>query len=120
MLFARRTLVRFHRLAPDRALSYTNELFSFSAVGLDYAVNCSVYRSRRKDYTYIYVAEGHSLEQLPTELLAAFGTPEFVIDLELSPERELATEDVGQVIKNLSEQGYHLQLPPGDMQGDSI
>ena len=83
-------------------------------------VNCSVYRSRRKDYTYIYLAEGHSLEQLPTELLAAFGTPEFVIDLELSMDRELATEDVGQVIKNLSEQGYHLQLPPGDMQGDSI
>jgi uncharacterized protein YcgL (UPF0745 family) len=89
-------------------------------VGLDYAVNCSVYRSRRKDYTYIFLAEGRSLEQLPVELLAVFGTPEFVIDLELSTERELATEDVRQVIENLCDQGYHLQLPPGDLQGDPI
>jgi uncharacterized protein YcgL (UPF0745 family) len=89
-------------------------------VGPNQAVNCSVYRSRRKDYTYIYLAEGCSLEQLPGELLAAFGTPEFVIDLELSPQRELATEDVRQVIENLRDRGYHLQLPPGDMQGDPI
>lgn len=83
-------------------------------------MNCSVYRSRRKDYTYIYLAEGHRLEQLPEDLLAAFGAPEFVIDLELSSERELATEDVRQVIRNLRDRGYHLQLPPGDLQGDPI
>ena len=83
-------------------------------------MNCSVYRTRRKDYTYIYLAEGRSLDDLPAELLSAFGTPEFVIDLELSPARNLASEDVLEVIENLREQGYHLQLPPGDQQGDLI
>ena len=83
-------------------------------------MNCSVYRSRRKDYTYIYLAEGRTLDEIPAELLDAFGTPEFVIDLDLSPERELATENVNQVMRNLTERGYHLQLPPGDMQGDPI
>jgi uncharacterized protein YcgL (UPF0745 family) len=91
-----------------------------SLPGQAHPMNCSVYRSPRKDYTYIYLAEGHTLEDIPSELLDAFGAPEFVIDLDLSPERELATENVKQVMRNLSERGYHLQLPPGDMQGDPV
>lgn len=81
-------------------------------------MNCSVFRSRRKGYTYIYLAEGRTLEELPDRLLAAFGTPEFVIDLELSAERPLASENVLDVMRNLAERGYHLQLPPGDRPGD--
>ena len=83
-------------------------------------MNCSVFRSPRKDYCYIYLAHDHRLEDLPGQLLAAFGTPEFVIDLELSTERRLASEDVTEVMRNLRQQGYHLQLPPGDQQGDLI
>ena len=83
-------------------------------------MNCSVYRSPRKDYTYPYLAEGSKLEDLPDTLVRAFGTPEFVIDLDLSPERKLASEDVMRVIENLQEQGFHLQLPPGEQQGDII
>lgn len=83
-------------------------------------MNCSVFRSPRKDYTYLYLADDCRLEDLPGTLLDAFGTPEFVIGLELSPERQLASEDVGEVMANLREQGYHLQLPPGDQVGDLI
>jgi hypothetical protein len=83
-------------------------------------INCSVYRSCHKDYTYIYVAEDCSLDDLPPELLRAFGTPEFVIDLELAPERKLASENITEVMANLAQQGYHLQLPPGDQEGDLI
>ena len=83
-------------------------------------MNCSVFRSSRKDYTYLYLADGSKLEDLPESLLGAFGTPEFVIDLELSPERKLASEDVLEVMENLREQGFHLQLPPGDQEGDLI
>ncbi len=83
-------------------------------------MNCSVFRSQRKDYTYLYLAEGRTLEELPTELLAAFGTPEFVIGLELSPTRKLASEDVEEVMSHLNELGYYLQLPPGDQEGDLI
>ena len=79
-----------------------------------------MYRSSRKEYTYLYLAEGASLEDLPDSLLGAFGTAEFVIDLELSPERKLASENVLQVMENLREQGFHLQLPPGDQDGDLI
>ena len=83
-------------------------------------MNCSVFRSNRREYTYIYLQAGRAFEDLPAALQAAFGTPEFVIDLDLSPERELASEDVNQVMQNLADNGFHLQLPPGDQIGDLI
>jgi len=83
-------------------------------------MNCSIFRSERKDYTYLYLPAGAAFEDLPAALQGAFGKPEFVIDLELSPERELASEDVNEVMQNLEDNGYHLQLPPGDQQGDLI
>ena len=83
-------------------------------------MNCSVFRSSRKEYTYIYLRSGKSFEELPDALQTAFGPPEFVIDLELSPDRALATEDVSLVMQNLRSEGFHLQLPPGDQKGDLI
>jgi len=75
-------------------------------------MKCSVVRSSLKDFTYIYLRTGHDFDDLPADLKRLFGKPEFVMNLELSPGRKLAQEDIGQVIKNLSEQGYHLQMPP--------
>jgi uncharacterized protein YcgL (UPF0745 family) len=75
-------------------------------------VKCSIFRSSLKDFTYIYLAEGSWFDDLPIALRKVFGEPEFVMDLELTPERKLAYEDVNQVMQNLAEQGYHLQMPP--------
>ncbi len=83
-------------------------------------MNCSIFRSNRKEYTYLYLPSGKVFKDLPSALQCAFGQPEFVIALELSPERELAREDVNEVMQNLKENGFHLQLPPGDQQGDLI
>jgi uncharacterized protein YcgL (UPF0745 family) len=76
------------------------------------SMKCSVMRSSLKDYTYIYLLAGHDFEDLPVALKKVFGEPEFVINLELGPERTLAYEDVNTVMQNLQEHGYHLQLPP--------
>ncbi len=83
-------------------------------------MNCSVFRSNRKDYTYLYLKDGTVFEDLPQSLQGAFGEAEFVIELDLSPDRKLASEDVFEVMQNLKENGFHLQLPPGDQQGDLI
>jgi uncharacterized protein YcgL (UPF0745 family) len=40
------------------------------------------------------------------------GTLEFVMTLELSPERTLAQVDIHQVRTALKEQGYYFQMPP--------
>ena len=75
-------------------------------------MKCTVFRSSLKDFTYIYLLAGHDFDDLPDSLRDVFGQPEVVMDLELTPERKLAYADVRQVMENLSEQGYHLQLPP--------
>jgi uncharacterized protein YcgL (UPF0745 family) len=75
-------------------------------------MKCSVFRSSLKDFTYIYLRDGYKFEDLPISLIKIFGDPEFVIALDLKPERKLAYEDVNQVMKSLEENGYHLQMPP--------
>ena len=75
-------------------------------------MKCSVFRSSLKDYTYLYLRDGHQFDDLPIALIEIFGEPEFVISLELTPERKLAYEDVRQVMKSLETNGYHLQMPP--------
>jgi uncharacterized protein YcgL (UPF0745 family) len=75
-------------------------------------MKCTVFRSSQKDFTYIYLLAGHDFDDLPDTLKEVFGQPEFVMNLKLTPERKLAYADVKQVMQNLSEEGYHLQLPP--------
>lgn len=75
-------------------------------------MNCSVLRSSQKDFTYIYLLDGHDYDDLPASLTKVFGEPAFVMNLELDEDRKLAYEDVKEVMKNLQEQGYHLQMSP--------
>lgn len=75
-------------------------------------MKCTVFRSSLKDFTYIYLLAGQDFDDLPDSLRDVFGQPEVVMDLELTPERKLAYADVKQVMQDLSEQGYYLQMPP--------
>lgn len=75
-------------------------------------MKCSVVRSSLKGFTYLYLLEGHDFEDVPSALKEVFGEPEFVMNLELTLERKLAYADITHVMQNLSEQGYHLQMPP--------
>jgi uncharacterized protein YcgL (UPF0745 family) len=71
---------------------------------------CYIYRSERKADTYLYLAKKDDFSDVPQELMKAFGDPEFSFQLELTADRSLAKEDPKQVLKNLEEQGYHLQM----------
>ena len=75
-------------------------------------MRCTVYRSSLKDFTYIFLLAGQDFDDLPDTLRELFGQPEFVMDLELTPERKLAYSDISQVMQDLSMQGYYLQMPP--------
>ena len=72
---------------------------------------CAIYKSLKKYDTYLYVAAKDDFSRVPESLFRLLGQPVHVIDLELSPERKLAQEDVVEVMKNLQEQGWHLQMP---------
>ncbi len=61
---------------------------------------------------YLYLAAEGAFDRLPPDLLERFGTPEFVMQLNLHPGRPLAREAVTTVMRQLRECGFHLQLPP--------
>jgi uncharacterized protein YcgL (UPF0745 family) len=75
---------------------------------------CSIYKSPRKNEMYLYVERSEALKRVPESLLVAFGTPIHTFDLVLTPERQLAREDIALVLANLESQGYHLQMPPAE------
>jgi len=71
---------------------------------------CYIYRSNRKVDTYLYLVDKDDFSIVPETLLTIFGEPEFSFSFILEPDRKLAKEDTAEVLKNLEEQGYHLQL----------
>lgn len=73
---------------------------------------CWIYKSPRKDEMYLYLAEEEGFDPVPEALMERFGRPVFVMELELHEDRTLAREDVKQVMNNLAEVGFHLQMPP--------
>jgi len=75
-------------------------------------LDCWIYKSPRKDEMYLYLAIEDDFEVVPAELLALFGTPQAVMQLALKAGRPLAREDVRDVMRNLRERGFHLQMPP--------
>ncbi|MEP9316719.1 YcgL domain-containing protein [Pseudomonas sp. LABIM340] len=75
---------------------------------------CSIYKSPRKNEMYLYVDKREALSRVPEALLVAFGAPQHTFDLVLSPERQLAREDINVVLENIEKQGFHLQMPPAE------
>lgn len=79
-----------------------------------------VYKSVRKPDTYLYLRDEGAFDVVPGDLLERLGPPQFVIELLLDATRPLARESVETVIGNLSEQGWHLQLPPAAAESEQL
>lgn len=78
-------------------------------------MHCTVYKSLKKPDTYLYVATkeetGYPSVILPEVLDASLSPLESVLQLELTPERQLARVSGGEVIKAIQQQGWYLQMP---------
>ncbi len=77
-------------------------------------MKCFVYRSRKRNNTYVYLSERDGFAVLPAELAAGLGTLEFALELELTPQRKLAVADAARVLQHLNEFGFHVQFPPNE------
>ncbi len=73
---------------------------------------CNIYKSRRKEETYLYVSLKDELSRVPEVLLETFGRPELVTKLILTEERKLAQAEASKVLAAIKEKGFYLQLPP--------
>lgn len=75
-------------------------------------MHAHVYKSLRKDDTYVYLAARDDFTRLPEPLRTQLGGLQFVLEVALTPGRKLAREDVDVVRGNLALRGFHLQFPP--------
>ncbi|MCS4308616.1 uncharacterized protein YcgL (UPF0745 family) [Rheinheimera pacifica] len=73
---------------------------------------CAVYKSVRKDSTYLYVERRDDFSKVPEALLQTFGTPVLVTLINLAGREHLALADIDKVKQQLQQQGYYLQIPP--------
>lgn len=73
---------------------------------------CSVFKSSKKDEMYLYVDKAEQLNRVPDALKQMFGTPIHVFDMLITPEKELARVDTAQVLEDIEEKGFFLQMPP--------
>lgn len=72
-----------------------------------------IYKSRKKDELYLYIIEKDDFSDIPASLFDAMGAePVFVMELDLCERDQLAREDIAKVRANLTNQGYHVQMPP--------
>jgi uncharacterized protein YcgL (UPF0745 family) len=76
-------------------------------------MKCVVYKSLRQFDYYLYVSSETGLAGLPEGLLSLLGDLNKVIELELHSQRKLAQVDVVEVMHQIDETGYFLQMPPG-------
>lgn len=73
---------------------------------------CSVYKSTKKDEMYLYVDKREDLQRVPEPLLEMFGVPKQAMTLLITPEKKLARAEAADVLAQIREKGYYLQMPP--------
>jgi uncharacterized protein YcgL (UPF0745 family) len=73
---------------------------------------CTIYKSSKKQQTYLFVNNRGEFSDVPEALMKMFGTPTLVTVMNLAKKDKLALADIEKVKENLSEKGYYLQLPP--------
>ncbi|CDH31103.1 YcgL domain-containing protein [Xenorhabdus bovienii] len=73
---------------------------------------CVIYRSPKRDQTFLYVEKKGDFSRVPEALLKTFGEPQYSMMISLSGRKKLANADIEKVKTMLSEQGFYLQVPP--------
>jgi uncharacterized protein len=71
-----------------------------------------VYKSLRKENTYVYLGKRDDFAVMPEAVRAPLGDLVFVLEFALTEQRKLAQADPAVVRANLAAHGFHLQFPP--------
>lgn len=79
---------------------------------MTHTINCHVYRSKRKRGMYIYLTKKDNFDIIPAELKKRIGTLEYSFEFDLSEARKLTRYNTKEVMQQLQETGFFLQMPP--------
>ena len=74
-------------------------------------IECAVYKSQKKDETYVFIPTTTPLSDLPEELLKVLGQAEKIMTLNLTPEKKMARGNASVIMNSIEEQGFYLQMP---------
>jgi uncharacterized protein YcgL (UPF0745 family) len=77
-------------------------------------VKCVVYKGSRKPDAYLYIQREGDFSQVPESLLDLMGPLQLVISLDVTNDSTLAQACVEEVLQQLRNQGFYLQLPPSN------
>jgi len=77
-------------------------------------MQCVIYKGNRKQDSYLYVTCKDDFSKVPDGLLDMLGALEHIMELDLSSRDKLAYADIDEVKRMLEEQGFFLQMPPGE------
>nr|CAA6830749.1 MAG: Unknown protein [uncultured Thiotrichaceae bacterium] len=77
-------------------------------------MQCYIYRSKHRHQTYLFLPKKGDFSEVPESLVKLFGEAEFSFTFELNDTRKLMLADSAEVLRNINENGFFLQLPPGD------
>ena len=75
-------------------------------------MQCLVYKSLKQIDYYLYVNKDEELRRVPDALKRLLGRLQKVLELELGNGRTLAQADAEEVLRQIQECGYYLQMPP--------
>jgi len=74
-------------------------------------MECVVYKSLKKDETYIFIPAETPLSDLPAELIKVLGETEMVMTLNLTADKKMARGNASEIMMSIEKQGFHLQIP---------
>ncbi|MDU8925349.1 YcgL domain-containing protein [Pasteurellaceae bacterium LIM206] len=72
---------------------------------------CAIYKSKKKEGMYLYVAKRDDFAPVPEALRALFGTPQFVMMFNLAGSKPLIRAENQEVLASIRENGFYLQMP---------
>ena len=75
-------------------------------------MQCFIYKSSKKNELYLYIAKQDDFSNVPEAILKSIGPTEFVMQLDITPERVLAREKASDVLRGIEENGFFIQMPP--------
>lgn len=82
-------------------------------------MQCYVYKGLKKQDHFLYLNEEIEDNIFPDELPEALGELlgelSLIVSFDLTPERKLPNANAEQIITQLNEQGYFLQMPNDEM-----
>ncbi len=73
---------------------------------------CQIYKSKNNTEMYLYVEKKRGLQGVPQDLLDRFGEADTLMTVVLEPGRKLARADVNEVMREITGNGFFLQMPP--------